>query len=81
MRGALALAGTVIDAAARTPIRQQSTYSTEPMSRRTEHDLLGDREVPDDVYYGVHTSARWRTFRSAGYRSRATVTSWWRLPR
>jgi aspartate ammonia-lyase len=22
---------------------------------RTEHDLLGDREVPDDVYYGVHT--------------------------
>ncbi|WP_416051934.1 aspartate ammonia-lyase [Cupriavidus basilensis] len=22
---------------------------------RTEHDLLGDREVPADVYYGVHT--------------------------
>lgn len=22
---------------------------------RTEHDLLGDREVPQDVYYGVHT--------------------------
>ena len=22
---------------------------------RIEHDLLGDREVPDDVYYGVHT--------------------------
>jgi aspartate ammonia-lyase len=22
---------------------------------RTEHDLLGDREVPDEVYYGVHT--------------------------
>ena len=24
-------------------------------SFRTEHDLLGDREVPADVYYGVHT--------------------------
>jgi aspartate ammonia-lyase len=24
-------------------------------SYRTEHDLLGDREVPDSVYYGVHT--------------------------
>ncbi|MPV65348.1 aspartate ammonia-lyase [Burkholderia sp. BE17] len=24
-------------------------------SFRTEHDLLGDREVPSDAYYGVHT--------------------------
>ncbi|CAN5681325.1 hypothetical protein BH09ACT8_BH09ACT8_52070 [soil metagenome] len=23
---------------------------------RLEHDLLGDCEVPDDVYYGVHTA-------------------------
>ena len=23
--------------------------------RRTEHDLLGDREIPADAYYGVHT--------------------------
>ena len=22
---------------------------------RTEHDLLGDREVPSDAYWGVHT--------------------------
>ncbi|MBE2257321.1 MAG: aspartate ammonia-lyase, partial [Rhodobacteraceae bacterium] len=22
---------------------------------RTEHDLLGDREVPADVYWGIHT--------------------------
>ena len=22
---------------------------------RTEHDLLGDRAVPADAYYGVHT--------------------------
>jgi aspartate ammonia-lyase len=25
------------------------------MNYRTEHDLLGNREVPSDVYYGVHT--------------------------
>src|SRR5256714_2106173 len=25
------------------------------MSTRREHDLLGDRDVPADVYYGVHT--------------------------
>ena len=24
-------------------------------SLRTEHDLLGDREVPSAVYYGIHT--------------------------
>src|SRR5438105_7513459 len=23
--------------------------------QRIEHDLLGDRAVPDEVYYGVHT--------------------------
>ncbi|MBP2308618.1 aspartate ammonia-lyase [Azospirillum melinis] len=26
-----------------------------PATTRTEHDLLGDREVPADAYYGVHT--------------------------
>jgi aspartate ammonia-lyase len=26
-----------------------------PMSTRREHDLLGDRDVPADAYYGVHT--------------------------
>src|SRR6202035_952245 len=25
------------------------------MSMRREHDLLGDRQVPADAYYGVHT--------------------------
>src|SRR4051794_13699143 len=25
------------------------------MSVRVEHDLLGEREVPDDAYYGIHT--------------------------
>ena len=25
------------------------------MATRREHDLLGDRDVPEDVYYGIHT--------------------------
>lgn len=25
------------------------------VTTRMEHDLLGDREVPDAAYYGVHT--------------------------
>jgi aspartate ammonia-lyase len=28
---------------------------TNTMATRTEHDLLGDRDVPADAYYGVHT--------------------------
>ena len=26
-----------------------------PAKTRTEHDLLGDREIPAHAYYGVHT--------------------------
>lgn len=25
------------------------------MATRIEHDLLGDRDIPNDKYYGVHT--------------------------
>ena len=28
---------------------------TNPKATRREHDLLGDRDVPDSAYYGVHT--------------------------
>jgi aspartate ammonia-lyase len=31
------------------------TEPNEPDETRTEHDLLGDREVPADAYWGVHT--------------------------
>ncbi len=33
---------------------------------RTEHDLLGDREVPDEVYYGVHTLRALENFQITG---------------
>jgi aspartate ammonia-lyase len=26
-----------------------------PATTRTEHNLLGDREISADAYYGVHT--------------------------
>lgn len=29
--------------------------TTAPQSTRLEHDLLGDREIPADAYWGVHT--------------------------
>ncbi len=33
---------------------------------RTEHDLLGDHEVPADVYYGVHTARALENFPISG---------------
>ncbi|MCW2566793.1 MAG: aspA [Mycobacterium sp.] len=33
---------------------------------RIEHDLLGDREVPADAYYGVHTARAVENFRITG---------------
>ncbi|GAB5896348.1 aspartate ammonia-lyase [Mycolicibacterium mageritense] len=35
-------------------------------STRTEHDLLGDHEVPADVYYGVHTVRACENFPISG---------------
>jgi aspartate ammonia-lyase len=33
---------------------------------RTEHDLLGDREIPADAYYGVHTLRAKENFQITG---------------
>src|SRR6185437_1737107 len=33
----------------------KSTGATQAGATRIEHDLLGDRAVPADAYYGVHT--------------------------
>ena len=33
---------------------------------RTEHDLLGDRDVHADVYYGVHTARALENFAISG---------------
>ena len=34
--------------------------------KRIEHDLLGEREVPRDAYYGIHTLRAWENFRITG---------------
>jgi aspartate ammonia-lyase len=33
---------------------------------RTEHDLLGDREIPAEAYYGVHTLRAKENFQITG---------------
>jgi len=38
------------------------------MTTRTEHDLLGDREVPADAYWGVHTLRAVENFPISGVR-------------
>ncbi|MDY6934901.1 MAG: aspartate ammonia-lyase [Spirochaetota bacterium] len=35
---------------------------------RKEHDLLGEREVPEDVYWGIHTLRAQENFPVSGYR-------------
>ncbi len=39
---------------------------------RTEHDLLGDREVPVQAYYGVHTLRAVENFPITGPRYPST---------
>jgi aspartate ammonia-lyase len=38
------------------------------MTTRTEHDLLGERDVPDDVYWGIHTLRALENFPITGKR-------------
>lgn len=42
--------------------------ASEPTGSRIEHDLLGDKEVPADVYWGVHTSRALENFPISGMR-------------
>ncbi|HEV8479781.1 MAG TPA: aspartate ammonia-lyase [Candidatus Eisenbacteria bacterium] len=48
-------------AAAATKSHQATTKAT-----RTEHDLLGDKEVPADAYYGVQTARALENFQLSG---------------
>jgi len=40
--------------------------SAKPAATRTEHDLLGDKAVPADAYYGVQTARALENFRISG---------------
>ena len=37
-----------------------------PQTTRLEHDLLGDKEVPQDAYYGVQTARGLENFHISG---------------
>ncbi len=42
------------------------------METRTEVDLLGERQVPADAYYGIHTMRAWENFQISGI----AISSW-----
>src|SRR5262252_6731582 len=52
-------------AAAKAP---KNSKSSKPAAgaTRTEHDLLGDKQVPDDAYYGVQTMRALENFQLSG---------------
>jgi aspartate ammonia-lyase len=43
-----------------------ATPATQTGATRTEHDLLGDRQVPADAYYGVQTARALENFQISG---------------
>ena len=47
-------------------MRAHSSLLISDLPTRTEHDLLGDRQVPDRVYWGVHTLRALENFPISG---------------
>src|ERR1700752_1102259 len=58
------LSATVISCVGGSLMAQQTTQSTGPT--RTEHDLLGEKQVPADAYYGVQTARALENFQISG---------------
>jgi aspartate ammonia-lyase len=46
--------------------RAQQTSTTSPALTRTERDLLGEKQVPADAYYGVQTARALENFQLSG---------------
>src|SRR6478735_4877761 len=42
---------------------------TEAQKTRTEHDLLGDKQIPDEAYYGVQTARALENFQVSGVKT------------
>src|SRR6185437_3713672 len=62
MACALAMpAGAQTKPAAKPPASAASSAKT-----RTEHDLLGDKQIPADAYYGVQTARALENFQISG---------------
>ena len=45
----------LLSSAPKTTVQDHAKMRGPLMTTRREHDLLGDRDVPADAYYGVHT--------------------------
>ena len=45
----------------------QPTQPTQPIRYRTEHDMLGERKVPADAYWGIHTLRAVENFPVSGH--------------
>ena len=63
------LAAAFIAAAGAAPVvAQTKSKSTKPAAAktRTEHDLLGDKQVPADAYYGIQTMRGLENFQLSG---------------
>src|SRR5215469_2453239 len=52
----------------RSRTRQRGERRMASIKVRTEHDFLGDREVPADAYYGIQTLRGSENFPITGYR-------------
>ncbi|KKD02709.1 hypothetical protein TN53_39070, partial [Streptomyces sp. WM6386] len=48
------------------PLQEKVRTAMTAAVTRSEHDLLGDRDVPADVYWGVHTLRATENFAITG---------------
>src|SRR6187397_2767938 len=48
------------------PALAASPAAAAPAATRTEHDLLGEKQVPADAYYGVQTARALENFQISG---------------
>ncbi len=60
----LILAGLIVFAA--MPLGAQQTAPKGPQKIRIEHDLLGEKAIPADAYYGVQTARAMENFQISG---------------
>ena len=59
-------------AAATQAVVDVAAAAAATVASRLEHDLLGNREVPADAYYGIHTLRAVENFPVTGTPSRTT---------
>ncbi len=66
LAAALALVCTGAPMLAMAQAKSTAKPATKPAATRTEHDLLGEKQVPADAYYGVQTMRGIENFQLSG---------------